>query len=1021
MEMISFNLGIQTAYSFNGSLIDPARLAKHAAAEGYETIGIADVSTLHAAIKFYRACRDTGLRGLLGMRLSVIGFTQIRSPLLAYARTNEGYLNLMKLSSLFNTDRPDMTIAEVASMQSGLAFVTPPDDGEFAQAALANDWETGIYLTENYRKLFRDWHLGIDLSDFSIEARIAPFFERLGETIVVNKTLYWEASDRHASSVLSRIVKEDTSAGIGFFGNEDSDARFLSRSEMTARYAEYGEAVKRTATWLNDFHVDIDFKTRHLPKYPVSGESAIAFLTELANRGLKRRYQQIKHRTIAFDEYQKRLDFELSVIRTMGYEDYFLIVWDFVLYAKKAGILVGPGRGSAAGSLTSYVLGIVDVDPIEHHLFFERFLNPERITMPDIDMDFPDDRRDEVIRYVVAKYGKNHVTNIVAFGTFQGKSAVRDVGRIMGLSDVVLSELSDALSKTDNSIEQFASSHPDVYAKWMANPDVALLFDVARKLIDLPKHVSTHAAGIIITEEDITRFSPVQNGLLSMYQTQYEASDLELLGLNKIDFLGIRNLKTIQLVIERIKAKTGQAIDIYHLPMDDPKTFELLRQVRTLGIFQLESDGMMNLLRRMQLKDFEDISLCIALFRPGPMENIPMYLRRRFGEETVVYPHPVLEKILIGTKGVIVYQEQIMQIARDFAGYTLGEADVLRRAVSKKNEATLQKERKNFVSKAIKMGRDEATTDVIYDTIVKFANYGFNKSHSVAYALVAYWMAYLKANHPELFMSVLMDSVAGSQSATAQYLRECRRMGIKVLPPSINRSRVHYVSEAGNLRFPFLGIRGVGTQVAERLEEILNQGRVESFLDFMRRAKEINTRVVENLIMVGVFDEFGKNKKTLIENLKPLQSYVQMEEHVGDAGFRYLETDEYSFAELQAAEKELIGIHLSYHPASRYEEAAREKGYLMASDGEAAPEGPAKVVGLASRVKTLKTKKGDTMAFLEIEDGLGKIDAVLFPETYLKVQPILKQGALALFVGSISIRNESKQLVIDRISLFKEE
>jgi len=1021
MDMISFNLGIQTGYSFNGSLIDPVALPKRAVAAGYKTIGIADIGTLHGAVKFHRACKEAGIQGILGVRLMVIGFSQVRSPLLAYARTDAGYLNLMRLSSLLNTGGKDLSLDEVAAMQEGVAFVTPPDEGEFQQAALMGDLELAISLQEQYRKILKDWRLGIDLSDFSIETRVAPFFEKLGDTIIVNKSQYWDTEDKMASSVLARIVNDASAAGLGFFGNEESDAGLLTPQAMAARYADYPEAQHRTDAWLKRFASwTIDFSTRHLPKYPVERSSAMAFLTALANKGLERRYAQIQRAKAPLSEYRKRLEFELAVIQSMGYEDYFLIVWDFVLYAKKAGILVGPGRGSAAGSLTSYVLGIVDVDPIEHHLFFERFLNPERITMPDIDMDFPDDRRDEVIQYVVQKYGKNRVTNIVAFGTFQGKSAVRDVGKVLGLSEVVLSELSDALSKSDNSIAQFETEHPDVFRKWLSSPEIAELIAVAKKLIDLPKHISTHAAGIIITDRDITAFSPVQNGLLSMYQTQYEASDLELLGLNKIDFLGIRNLKTIQRVIELVKETKNQAIDIYRIPMDDKKTFALLQQVQTLGIFQLESEGMMNLLRRMQLKDFEDISLCIALFRPGPMENIPMYLRRRFGEEKITYPHPVLESILVGTKGVIVYQEQIMQIARDFAGYSLGEADVLRRAVSKKNEATLQKERKNFVAKAIKMGRDEATADVIYDTIVKFANYGFNKSHSVAYALVAYWMAYLKANHPDVFMAVLMDSVAGSQGATAAYMKECRRMGIRILPPSINRSKMHYVSENGNLRYPFLGIRAVGLQIAERLNELLSHGPVADFLDFMRRAKDLNVRVVENLIMVGVFDEFGLTRKTLIDNLKSVQSFVAMENQKGEHVFRFLESPEFPFEQLMVAEKDLLGIHLKHHPMTRYEELAKAKNYVMAGDVEATREGPAEVLGIVSRIKTLKTKRGDTMAFLELEDAFGRAEAVVFPEDWRRCQEDLKEGEVAVFHGTISLRNEAKQLVVDRVVRLKE-
>ncbi|MCK7486853.1 MAG: DNA polymerase III subunit alpha [Bacillus subtilis] len=1020
--MISFNLYVQTSFSFNGSLVDVDKLVDLAAEYGYTAIGIADRSTLHAAIKFYRACVKKGIQPILGVRIVTIGLFEGESPFLAYAKNNTGYQNLLQISSYLNTTEPRLSLEQLKRFGEGLFFVALPDEGELHRAALADDYELAMRLAKRYDDDLPEWYAGIDASNFIVETKVVPMFERIGKTIVVNRVNYLRQDDRVAASILSRIVDESNVEHSGLFTNEAADHHFLTLPEINRRYADYPEAVARTKRLIEECRWSIDFTVRHLPRYPLeSGETAIAFLKRLSGRGLERRFAQTTKPKHPLNDYRDRLAFELKVIEQMGYADYFLIVWDFVLYAKRAGILVGPGRGSAAGSLTSYVLGIVDVDPLEHDLFFERFLNPERITMPDIDMDFPDDRRDEVIRYVVDKYGKDHVTNIVAFGTFQGKSAIRDVGRILELPEIVLSEISEYLSKTDNSIDEFASKEPDKYRKLMDNPDIRLLFDVSRRLIDLPKHVSTHAAGIIITDENIQRFAPVQNGLLSMYQTQFEANDLEAIGLNKIDFLGIRNLKTIQRVIELIQEIKHVAVDIYRIPMNDPKTFAMLKNVHTLGVFQLESDGMMNLIRRMQLETFADISLCIALFRPGPMENIPTYLRRRFGEETVEYPHPDLQGILESTKGIIVYQEQIMQIARDFAGYSLGEADVLRRAVSKKSESELQKQRSNFISKAKAKGRDEVVANHIYDYIVKFANYGFNKSHSVAYALVAYWMAYLKANHPDIFMSVLMDSALGSQTATAEYLRECHRLNIQVLPPAINASSKNYRIENNQLRYPFLGIRSIGLQIAERIAQIQAAGPIRDFLDFVIRAKDINSRAVESLIMAGVFDEFGLTKKTMMENLKQVQSFAAWGEGQKELVFRYNEVLEYPFEHLQETEKELLGVNLRFHPIAKYVALAKQRKYLFPSEIEDRYLGRAKVIGTLTRFKKLQTKGNETMAFAEIEDQLGHIEAVFFPQAYRDCSPLVQLKQVCLFLGTIALRNGKIQLVVDRIETIQED
>jgi len=1019
--MIDFLLYIQSSYSFNGSLIDPSKLVQRARTLGYQTLALTDRKVLSAAIKFTESCLKVGIQPILGMEITVQGLFNHETPLLLYAKNEVGYQSLLTISSHLNTSQEPLTIESLAVLQDGLKIVALTHQGDFYDVAKDQDYVATMDITKQYQTYFKEFFIGLDFSDESNATFIAPWYESNPLAIVCNHVLYESIEDKEAATILAAIVRESQDPTTNLFSSDTIDCHLLTREENLRRYEMIPQTIKQTQHFLKDFQWALPLGGRHLPRYPLEGnQTANLFLRQLANKGLQRRYAQKSKPLENFQKYQNRLNFELDMIQRMGYEDYFLIVWDFVLYAKRNHILVGPGRGSAAGSLVSYVLGIVDVDPLEHGLFFERFLNPERITMPDIDMDFPDDRRDEVIRYVVDKYGKDHVVNIVAFGTFQGKSAIRDVGRILQLPDLVLSEISDYVNQTDNSLEKFLETQPEKVAKLRENPEIDRLFNIAVKLVDLPKHIGTHAAGIIITDQPITLFSPVQNGLLEMYQTQYEATDLEKIGLNKIDFLGIRNLKTIQRVIELVKDTNGVEIDIYKIPMDDAKTFALLQQVYSLGVFQLESDGMMNLMRKMQLATFEDISLCIALFRPGPMENIPSYLRRRFQEEAVDYIHPILEPILSSTKGIIVYQEQIMQIAGDFAGYSLGEADVLRRAVSKKNETTLLLERQTFVKKATALGRDEAVSNHIYDLIVKFANYGFNKSHSVAYALVAYWMAYLKANHATAFMAVLMDSVAGSQAATSEYMKECRRLGIKILPPAINRSGIHYHLEEGNLRYPYIGIRSIGYTLAKRVSDLQEEGEIHSFIEFIKRAKDLNIRAIESLIMAGVFDAFSQTKRTLIENLKQVLRYVELSPDANPEGFIYIDYPEYPFAELRQAEKDLLGIHLQYHTIQPYYSFIEQKSLRTPSDCAEHDLGPISLLGVIQKIRTIKTKNQETMAFIDIEDEFQSLDGVLFPKTYHRYGVDIEVGRVYILEGVMESRNQKLQLVIERLTKLEE-
>jgi len=1014
--LITFDLFIQSSYSFNGSLLDLDKLILRAKEYGYKTLGLTDHNCMYGALKFYKKCHENGIKPLIGLSIIIESEKYGQTPFLLYAKNDIGYHNLILISSLINTETKYLPIDRMELWRQGIIGVALTTSGSIYKALATDDYALATEQCQLLNRYFDSFYLGIDMTDPLSEMKIGHSAAMIWDSIIVNQVNYLDYEDAHASEILVQILNEQQTNQSGFFNSSQIDRSLKTLKYLDELNGDMRNVFDNTVRMIASVQLTLEFGTYRLPKYPSpDGVDASEQLSKLANKGLKRRYMMMSKKLFPYNTYQNRLDYELKIIHSMGFDDYFLIVWDFVLYAKKNKILVGPGRGSSAGSLVSFVLGIVDVDPLEHRLFFERFLNPERITMPDIDMDFPDDKRDEVIRYVVDKYGKDRVTNIIAFGTFQGKSAIRDAARILKTNDNIVDELTSLVSETDNSLSAFIRTYPDKYLYYMSDPVIKELLDVSIRIEGLQKHVSTHAAGIIITDQPITTYSPVQNGLLGMYQTQYEASDLESIGLLKIDFLGIRNLSIIARVLDEIEKETHERIDIYKIPTDDALTFELLKNVRTLGIFQLESQGMMNLLRKMQISNFDDIAVCIALFRPGPMDNIPTYLERRFQKEPITYTHPDLEPILKDTNGIIVYQEQIMQIANQYAGYSMGEADVLRRAVSKKKEDVLIQEREKFVSKCVNMGHDKSISNDIYDYIVKFANYGFNKSHSVVYALVAYWMAYLKANYSGYFMASLLDNAIGSSVATNDYIRECRKLNIKVLPPRINHSGKHYQKETGGLRYPFLGIRGIGPVIADKIETLCKEKPVTSFLDFVRRSGGINSKAIESMILVGVFDDLNKTKQTLLNNLKQVESFIVFNQENQDDMFIYLESPEYDFDYLNRVERELLGINLSFHTLSDYALSIERHGYITPSEVEDLKPGRYQIAGVLSRLKTIKTKSGLEMCFVEIEDQLSSFEGVVFSDVWARLKNSLEKGNAYLFEGELDIRNSKKQIVISNV------
>jgi DNA polymerase-3 subunit alpha len=1011
--MIDFSLNIQSSYSFNGSIIDIDTIVKEAKEMGYLSLGLTDRLKIHGLIKFYKSCVNHGIKPLLGMEIVIRSEKYSDILCLVYAKNDQGYQSLMKLSSFLSIHEDHIDLHQFNEFNQGLILVPVIDRGDLLQFQDASYLDILKELLVDMEKHVQDFFLGfssLDLDEELYKALIKDW-----NLILVNPVKYIDPTDVEASDVLKRILRNEYDKS-GFFDDHHGLEHLLSQDELRDFEQKYTDLMKHTYQMIGSIDVRLHFNQLYLPKYPSQGMSSIRKLKTLTEKGLKRRLIQKGKYKSDYDLYHRRLEHEMAIIENMHYEDYFLIVWDFVLYAKKQGILVGPGRGSAAGSLISYVLGITEVDPLEFNLYFERFLNPERITMPDIDMDFPDDKRDQVIRYVVDKYGMDKVSSIITFGTFQGKSAIRDVGRILDTSSTIIDDLTKKISDSDNSIEQFEKDHPKDYQYYMNNQEINQLMRIAKKISGLVRHVSTHAAGIIISDQPIQKYTAIQPGLLDMYQTQYEASDLESIGLLKIDFLGIRNLTIIQKIIDLVKKNQGKSINVYKLPLDDPKTFKLLQDVKTLGIFQLESEGMMNLMRQMKLDQFEDIATCISLHRPGPMENIPAYIRRRNKEEMVDYLDKALIPILKPTHGIIVYQEQIMKIANQFAGYSLGEADVLRRAVSKKIKSVLVKERKKFVDKVRKQGYTTTLGNKLYDYIVKFANYGFNKSHAVAYSYVAYWMAYFKANYPSYFLAVLLDFQIGSVSGTKKYIREAKSMGIDVLPPKINHSGVHYLYEDKGLRYPFMAIKGIGEVMASKIVEVQKDG-VSGFVDFYQKGKDLPKNVIETLIYANAFSEFGVNKKTLIENLDRVEAFISF--HYKDEDFQYVDYDEFSFDFMAMKEKELLGVHFEYHLMHSYHDYIRRNRYYVLTDILEKPLGRYKFVGMISKIKTITTKKQDEMAFVSLEDEFSQADGVLFPRQYQSFKDKIETDKVYIIQGKTELRHDLVQIIIDQINEVK--
>jgi DNA polymerase-3 subunit alpha len=998
-------LHVETSYSMRGSNITVDALIEKAKDFQLDTLAIAD-HRMYAVVSFYNACKASNIKPIIGLHIVMEGIIlgQLNHVYL-YVKTNQGYQNLLQLASLYALNDV-VRLEELKRYADGLIVIIDSDDSEVLNLFKKDNTNGLMEIKSFLQKLDTDVYVALSQNN-----DLSTYLYKHFKTTILKHVFYLNDGDQDVYQTLQKI-----------FLNKSEQLDQLSHFDPVSNIDDidkmYPDALKHLKEIVASCHVDIDFNSLHLPTYPHPKHSSKVHLNALVHAGLKKRLKDIpkgKH-----SQYYERIKYELNVIDQMGYNDYFLIVYDFVKYAKQKGVLVGPGRGSAAASLVSYCLGITSIDSIEYDLVFERFLNPERSTLPDIDIDLPDDKRDDVIGYVRDLYGLNRVASICTFGTFKIKSAIRDTARIHELSSVLINQIV-ALSDGHESVESMLANAPKIRTIIEQHPKVKHVLEIASKVENLPRHVSTHAAGIIVSDDVLTNQTALQPGLLDMMQTQYEAKDLESLGLLKIDFLGLRNLTIIKNTLALIKEDLGQEINMYQVPLDDKKTIELLNKADTVGIFQLESDGMTQLIEQMKMRSFDDIVTVLALYRPGPMERIPEYLRRRFKKEAVDFIHPSLKDILEPTEGIIIYQEQIIKIANVFAGYSLGEADLLRRAVSKKKLDLLEQERAHFIEKAKEMGRTREVSEEIYDYIVKFANYGFNKAHSVAYARVSYWMAYLKANYPTYFIGVLMSSVIGSERLLKSYIFEANKLNVPVLKPSVNVSKEGFRPTVDGLVYPLLGIKNVGRNAVNAILEERENGLFKTFVDFISRtAKLINKRVIESLIYAGACDDFGHTRQAMIKQYQDVLSFMEYGAFIDNNEFVLQPFDEFTIDALIEWEKSVIGFNLFMHPVRLYQETIDK--HLLKKPADITDKDlkqTIRLIGMVSRVREIQTKKQSTMAFLTIEDEIRQLDAVVFPSVYKQVVSLLQKGKVFLFLGRVDLRRDKLQYIVEKVHLME--
>jgi DNA polymerase-3 subunit alpha len=997
------HLMVRSAYSLLKGTMSIETIVAQAKRLNYTSLALTDYKTMYGVPEFMMTCQKNDIHPIIGLEID-IEINETINTMVLLAKNYAGYIELMHISTRLNTLDTVINISDINETKN-LILILLSNQAIFEKCLLKQDLEA-LEVVFKDLSLYQSMMIGLSNQESPFYKINNPIIKKLAQnhhikTVAMPSVLYCEAEDHELFRIISAIERQVSVTDDKLV---DFPYRYmLSIEEITALYdIDDVKASDEIAILCN---VEMQKGKTYLPKFECpKGLDASQYLTQLCLQGLLKRFDQVE----VSNDYRQRLKDELKVIQSMHYEDYFLIVWDFIRFAKKEGIYVGPGRGSAAGSLVSYCLGITHVDPIKYGLLFERFLNSDRISLPDIDTDFPDNRRDEVLHYILMKYGSEHVAHISTFGTLAAKQVLRDVGRVMGLSVREMDSISKAVP---NELKiSLTEAYKNIRFKQLIDSDLRYtdVYQKAIKLEGLPRHISTHAAGIVFSSESIEKIVPLIRIEQDMLSTQYSMEYLEVLGLIKMDFLGLRNLTIIDDVVKLIDKHHHLKLDILKIPIDDEKTIQLVNRIDTLGIFQLESEGMKSVLKQMKVTRFEDIVATIALFRPGPMENIPLYIESRNKQQAIVYLHEDLKPIVADTYGVLIYQEQIMQVAQKMAGFTLAKADVLRKAMSKKNANELNKLKSEFIQGCLNKKYTEKLAEDLYALIFKFANYGFNKSHSVAYALISYQMAYLKANYPQLFYIALLNSSLGSDKASA-YMSEAKSLKIMILPPNINLSMEMYALEDQGIRLPLLIIKGIGSAISR---EILTEREDHLFVSFYESVARLSKHKMskahfEALIDAGAFDDFTLNRRSMLASLDDALQYanvikVKANNQIAiDLGL-VSEPIPIVLAEnpLQRSEREknVLGFYLSDHPIHRL----KQQYQLLQSIVDLKPD--TKILSFIAMIKSIKvirTKKGDMMCFLSVSDESGEMDCTLFPNEYSKYANVIDKGVFVMIEGQV--------------------
>jgi DNA polymerase-3 subunit alpha len=1042
---------LHTEYSLLDGEARIATLMQQAQRLGMPAVAVTDHGAMYGAIEFYEQARAHGLKPIIGIEAYVAPRRMVdKDPrldasayhLVLLATNADGYRNLLALTTAAHLDgfyyKPRIDRDLLSRYASGLIGLSGCLQGEVPRALLREDVKAAREIATTHRDILGPGNFYLELQNHGLSEQrtvaqgIVSLARDLNLPLVATNDVHYVSKDEAAAQDVLMCIQmglaldQKDKPRMG----ETPEFYLKSAAEMAARFAEWPEALANTVAIAERCALQIEMGSLQLPDFPVpEGETPDSYLRALCEAGLRRLYGEIT------PTLRERLDYELGVIARMGYAPYFLIVQDFVNFARRGGILTTV-RGSAAGSLVLYACGVTDVDPLAYRLPFDRFLNLERYTMPDIDVDFMDSRRDEVIKYVMDKYGADRVAQIITFGTMGARAAIRDVGRVMGLPYGDVDRIAKLIPGPMVTLKEALEAEPDLRAAAQGSDQVRRLLDLAQKLEGVARHASTHAAGVIISREPLIDQVPLQRATKGdLVMTQYDMNSVASIGLLKMDFLGLTNLTILDTAIRLIRDTWGVEIDLQRIPLDDKPTYALLASGETTGIFQLEGRGMRRYLKDLRPDRIEDVMAMVALFRPGPMANIPSYIRRKHGEEPVTYPHPLLEPVLKETYGVMVYQEDIMTVAQAVAGYTLAEADVLCYAIRKKIKDRLLAQRETFVAGARKNGVAARVVDQIFEQFEPFARYGFNRAHAACYGLIAYYTAYLKARFPAAYMTAVMTSDAGNADKVAQSVAECHRMGIRILPPDVNRSAASFTVEGDAIRFGLAAVRNVGEAAVESMIAArAADGPFTGLADFCTRVdtRQVNQRVVASLVKAGALDRLGAPRARMLQTLDDTMEQAQRAQRVraqgqtglfdlgGEGGGAPpppdLPGEEFSREELLTMEKEMLGLYISDHPLHQWQPVLAQRVTVHLAHLPDLPDRKQVVVGgLVSSVKRTVTRSGSAMAFLTLEDLTGSVEVVVFPRVYEQQGFALKRDAVLLLRGKVDIDEQTAKLLCEEV------